>query len=390
MCQLFLGTQTRISYLKTKIEAVRNELILQGKLKQEAQSNPVPAIEEEKSGEFTAYDSKCEIGDDDMMDLELQQLAGEKEGTKLTRNLSSGSGIHGMSRCSMISSSVSHQSSSSISAPRTSSSSTTMRFSFFDEVGMPSRWRAREIERKKQLREKDGGDESSRSSGKSDLRAEPAYELLQELQTLIARRESEISALEEKTKTIELEIFSFHEKISYLQKEHEHNITAAKSERNAVLKAIQRLEQDNEKLDEKLLETGVVLEEKDMCYRLLEEELREARNELYELQSIKKASKKKDRVDSRTSSAPRTQQNDEEEEVDMQVLLNDVKGVGEKENASKKLPRRGSSNSFVSALTLDFDDIIDILDASRHNDFDDLDDILDSFTSSKNSSSISG
>eukprot|EP00804_Cyclotella_cryptica_P009646 CCRYP_011197-RA/>CCRYP_011197-RA protein AED:0.00 eAED:0.00 QI:118/1/1/1/1/1/2/971/482 len=381
---------TQISFLKSKIEAVRNELILHGKLKEEAQSNAVPAIEEEKSGEFTACDSKCDISDDDMMDLELQQLAGEKQGAKVTRNLSSGSGIHHLSRGSLISSSFSHHSSSSNSIPRTSSSSTTMRFSFFDEVGMPSRWRAREIERKKQLEERERGDDISRSSDKSDVRSEPGNELLNELRTLIVQRESEISLLEEKTKTMELEISSFREKIVDLQKEHEHNLTAAKSERDAILKAIQRLDQDNENLDEKLLETGVVLEEKDMCYRLLEEELREARNQLYELQSIKEASKKKNRVQGTPPSAQPTEQNDKEEQVDMQALLNDVEGVDKKDSSRKRLPMRGSSSSFISALTLDFDDIIDILDASRHNDFEDLDDILDSLTSSKNSSSISG
>jgi DNA repair exonuclease SbcCD ATPase subunit len=265
-----------------------------------------------------------------------------------------------------------------------------MRFSFFDEVGMPSRWRAREMERKKQLEEKERGDENNGPSDKGDLRSESANELLEEIQSLIVQRESEISILEEKTKTIENEIFSFHQKISDLQNEHEHGLKAAKSERDAIIKAIQLLGEDNEKLDEKLLETGVILEEKDMCYHLLEEELREARNELYELQSIKKANKKKNGGGGRTSSAPQTEGSDEEEQVDMQVLLNDVEGLSKKDNSSKRLPRRGSSNSFVSALTIDFDDIIDILDASRHNDYDDLDNILDSFTSSKNSSSISG
>ena len=69
-----------------------------------------------------------------------------------------------------------------------------------------------------------------------------------------------------------------------------------------------------------------------------------------------------------------------------QVPLNDVNG-GEERKGVSRLPRRGSNNSVVSAssmmsaLTLDFDDIVDILDNSRRS-VGDFDVLLDSLTSS--------
>jgi predicted nucleic acid-binding Zn-ribbon protein len=382
--------KSRISYLKAKIEATKSQLVLRGKLNQDAQSNTgVSAIEEEKSGEFSASDTKYDFEEDDMIDVEVQQLAGDKNEDSLvpTEELSSGSGNPGLSRGSILSmlgmhSSFTHRSNSEKTSFNESTSSAP-RFSFFDDVGMPSRWKAREMERSKEFEDDEAFDGGEDATPKNED-CSPVNVLATKLQTLISQRESEIAVLEKQTKKMEMETTSFHHKMAALQNEHESNMAVSKRERDDLIKSITMLEKENQKLDEQLLETGVILQEKEISRSLLEKQLRDARNQLYMLQSMKKASKNKGKLESRTSDA--------QPEQGVQGDLKYKVATFNEEDDNRKSPsrgvqRRGSNNSMVSALTLDFDDIVDILDGSGRSD--ELDEMLGSLTSSKNSSSLS-
>ena len=361
-------------------------MILRGKLSPKVQSDSVSVIEEEKSGEFTASDSKLSVVTSEGMDLYEQKLRDENHVIDQAMGLESHSRtssaesltlgmLHG-SRISRIGQRQGSSEKSDLSASAT--------FSVFNEDGMPSRWKAREIERQKQLEDnkkksdKTIDDESSTSGSKNGQNSsEDGSDIIQRIQTLISERESEIYALEKQTKKTEEETLFYRDKIANMEKQHEANIAVAKRERDALLKGIQRMEQDNKKLEALTLETGVLLQEKEINSHLLETELREARKELYVLQGRKKEGK---------SGRKKSSQIDETET--RRVRLNDV---DEENKTGGKIQRRASTSSVlsthsaVSALTLDFDDIVDILDSSSRNNMDNFDNLLESLTSSNNS-----
>lgn len=381
--------QIQISYLKAKIEAAKSELILQGKIKPVAQTDQVPVIEEERSGEFTASDR-------DSIVIHHEQLADDNiihNAPVSTHRKSSSidSDVLGLSRGSMLSmlrsssSFVNNSSQGSLGGTHESLSASA-RFSLFDEVGMPSRSKARELEKQKQADEEEKADAANDtcdnvSDAYAKKECDQSESLLQRVQKLIAQRESEINVLEKQTEELDKETTLYHHKISDMYKDHEATMEAAKRERDSLLQNIQRMEADNEKLDAMLLETGVLLQEKEMSCRLLEMELRDARNDLYRIHSVKKCNKRRSEPKSRKQSLNNVTRSDS---MTHQIPLNDVDG-GEKRGVSR-LTRRGSSNSVVSssssmsALTLDFDDIVDILDSSRHS-MEDFDTLLDSLTS---------
>ena len=380
-----LSSQLQISYLKAKIEAAKNELILQGKLSPKVQRDSVPVIEEEKSGEFTASDSKLSVASENM-DLYEQKLADEKEQDNdqpiesrcPSRTSSAESLTLGMLRGSRISRIGPRQGSS-----EKSDLSASATFSVFNEDGMPSRWKAREIERQKQQEDEDesdetANDENSASASKTDqISPRHSNDIIQRIQALISERESEIDVLEKQTKKTEEETLFYRDKIANMQKEHESNMAAAKRERDALLRGIQRMEEDNEKLEALTLETGVLLQEKEISSHMLETELREARKELYILRGRKREGK----IHHRKSS-------DIDETEICKVPLNDV---DEEERIGGRMQRRTSTssvlsaNSVMSALTLDFDDIVDILDSSSRDNMENFDNLLESLTSSNNS-----
>jgi hypothetical protein len=373
----------QISYLKAKIAAAKTELVLQGKLQPESESRSddrVPMIEEEKSGEFTASDNALSISDDndgDSMNIQHQQLADVNR--------------QSAERINRINSSIE----TGKPPPRARSSlqdslSASARFSMFDEVGMPNRWKAREEKQKQAQDEADDDDEDTKNStSDKSAKCDAPESLLQRLQKLIAQRESEIDILEKQTKKMEEETAVCHNKISEMQKEHESSMAVATRERDALLKGIERMGKENDKLDAMIFETSVLQQEKEISGQLLETELRRARKELYQLQAMKKASKRKNKSNTAESANDDTHGG----RTTLQVPLNDVddserRGGG---RMARRGSRRGSdssamsSNSMMSALTLDFDDIVDILDSSRHS-VEDFDLLLGSFTSNSNNS----
>jgi hypothetical protein len=358
----------KISYLKAKIEAAKNELILQGKLQPDTQTATVPVIEEEKSGEFTASD--------DSIHSQFEQLVddqhGSREASHYNRNASAESRITGLSRGSMLSMLANHNSS------QNESLSASARFSLFEEVGMPSRWKAREMEKQTKQEEDDEDDTKNSISEHSQDTFEHGNGLLHKIKKLLSQRESEIAILEQQTKTMERETSLIRNQLSEMNKEHETSMTIAQRERDTLLENIRRIESDNDTLDAMILETGILLQEKEIGGHLLEKELRVARNELYELQNRKKAHRSRGR-----GGEPANYTNSGG--ITHRVPLNDAE-EGDRKGSGGRMPRRGSNTSVMSnstamsALTLDFDDIVDILDSSRRED-DDFDILLDSLTS---------
>jgi hypothetical protein len=367
----------QISYLKAKIAAAKTELVLQGKLKTESDADDrVPMIEEEKSEEFTASDNAISISDDgESINIQHQQLAdaNQKSAERTHRRNSSKE----ESRTPARGRSSLHD-----------SLSASARFSMFDEVGMPNRWKARELERQKQAEDEADADDTKNSNSDNDDHEEchAPESVLQRVQKLITQREPEIDILEKQTKKIEQDTALYHNKISEMQKEHESSMAVAARERDALLKGIERIEKENEKLDAMILETGVLQQEKEITCKLLETELRRARKELFHLQGMKKASKQK----SKSNTAESANHDNHSERINRQVPLNDVDD--DERRGGGRFARRVSGsgsvmsvNSMMSALTLDFDDFVDILDSSKDS-MENLDVLLDSLRSNSNTS----
>ena len=181
--------------------------------------------------------------------------------------------------------------------------------------GMPSRWRARELERAKCMEidknEKEeekrkcatsttknynGGEDddvslslsnptaSTHKNGISQERQEKLNRI-QTLRYLIAQREVEIATLEKRTLSVEQETSSLQNEISTLKNSRQHSQSIAEHERNELLKDLHRLQVNNDELETKLLETNVFIEEKKISGELLRSELRQAREELCAMQN---------------------------------------------------------------------------------------------------------
>ncbi|KAL7470331.1 hypothetical protein ACHAXS_010563 [Conticribra weissflogii] len=183
--------------------------------------------------------------------------------------------------------------------------------------GMPSRWKARELERERSQRLlgtssttstamsssfsiSSGVDSNSNStqqfnhepspSSSSSLLQSPKDHRLSQLQLLehlISLREQEIQSLEQTATVTETKNSELKNEISRLEQEHVWFQSLANDERQKLIRDIARIQSNNEKLDILLLETNVVLEEKMISVDLLGKELRDARKELYKVQQLK-------------------------------------------------------------------------------------------------------
>lgn len=167
-----------------------------------------------------------------------------------------------------------------------------IRLSFADgaDDGMPSRWKAREKEREKSAKEtKEADDEVERLRQKSNKigGAEISTSLIMKgksiadrLADLIFKREGEISSLEARTLSVDQQASSLRNEISGLQRVQRQTQDRFEQEKMSLIDELDRVTLHNEKLDEILVETGVSLEVKKISVELLAVELKEARGEL--------------------------------------------------------------------------------------------------------------
>ncbi|KAL3777555.1 hypothetical protein ACHAW5_010813 [Stephanodiscus triporus] len=176
-------------------------------------------------------------------------------------------------------------------------SALNIRISFMDGAGdgMPSRWRAREQERAKKAKqnekeeyqskrkaicdEKIGHDVNSTSRRAKDKSKE------EKVQDLIFKREKEISVLEKRALSLEQETQSMRDEVSILRKDLEHVQGKFQQEKTQLLIEIDRVELDNGKLDHVCLCEGILLEERKLVIEIIANELKEAREELAQIQN---------------------------------------------------------------------------------------------------------
>ncbi|KAL3809595.1 hypothetical protein ACHAXA_005811 [Cyclostephanos tholiformis] len=213
------------------------------------------------------------------------------------------------------------------------SSEANIRLTFIDgaDDGMPSRWRARE-QRANKMKE-----EENRSKEKDNRKGEEAPEL-------IFKREKEISVLEKRASSLELDTLSIRDEVSILRKDLERAESKFQQERTQLLRAIDRIELENEKLDHVCLSEGVLLEERKISIEILANELKGAREELVQIQN-ERDRRKADRRKTRNTCESR---------------LSDC-GSGSDGNCESNY-EKFLRHSSMSALTLDSLDLVDILE----------------------------
>lgn len=326
--------EARIAYMRKKIGLARDELLSKGETDEGLRMSMVKEGEEEIS-----ISSNSMLGTLD--ETESTEHAEPKPTPSMSRKNSSG-GLHGSfvsKRFSMRNSSLHGSQTTQFSKGSATSESTAMphmsrqsligmlgasknwldsyanstsnetdpisrdssvRISFVDGAGgdeMPSRWRAREKEREKTAKQKEGEERRSQQKvidkkngavdGNGSTSSLPKKERSKEetLQHLISKREGEISSLERRTVSVEQQTSSLRDEVSMLQVDQQQEQSEFERERKKLLEEIDEVEYDNERLDHMLVETAVSVEEKKIIIVILANELKGARDQLAHIQN---------------------------------------------------------------------------------------------------------
>ena len=156
--------------------------------------------------------------------------------------------------------------------------------------GMPSRWRAREKERAKTEKQKEEEEKRQQEQAIKDKRGE-SNEV--KLQSLISKREIEISKLEKRTELVVQQTSTLRDEVHTLEAAQRTSLNEYEHNRTHLINELHQVESDNERLNHMLVDTGVTLEEKKMCVDILASELKEARDELAYIQKERDRIRKK-------------------------------------------------------------------------------------------------
>lgn len=156
--------------------------------------------------------------------------------------------------------------------------------------GMPSRWRAREKEREKSVKQKEEEEKRQQEKAIKDKRGE-SNEV--KLQSLISKREIEISKLEKRTELVVQQTSTLRDEVHTLENAQRTSLNEYEHQRSQLINELHQVESDNERLNHMLVETGVSLETNKMCVDILASELKEARDELAYIQKERDRIRKK-------------------------------------------------------------------------------------------------
>ena len=381
--------QLRISYLKRKIGCARQVLTAKGgddimgdELLRLSLVKEVDLVEQEEA--------RGGGGNDDEKDFEVAYESFKPtNGIKPTRRGS-------------LDSQHSRRGSCDEESDASASIGSIFRITFGGADGMPSRWRAREVEREKQCeldekkKAKDDVGGGGGGDGASTAENNTKEELLTTLKQLVNERESEISFLEKVMMTVETEKSSLEKDISMLTNTMERTQLETKNEQEKLRGVLDLCQLDNRRLEKELLETSVSLDVKKMNIELLGNELHEARNAFSGRMDREKKSLRRrglrngDGPSSTTNGEPYNPQSNQsskkvashavshhqdsgEDSGERKLLAN--KDVGERKLGSARsttsLSNSGttaeSAVTVMSALTTDFGDLVDVLEGINYS-----------------------
>lgn len=399
--------QLRISYLKRKIGLARQELIAKGGVDGDELLRLSLVKEVDSDLNMTTDESD---DDDDRNEKSKNTIEVTYESCKPSDNNNNNhNNYHRSSKLGSINSrkglpsaamgerrhSIGSHDGSDAAASATSS---IFRITFGGADGMPSRWRAREMEReksealakKKKKKKKakeiingvvvrggvavagdnnDGGGSTPENSKEQQLIT---------LKQLVNDRESEISFLEREMMNIDKEKSVLKNEISMLTSTMEQSHIRTINEKEKLIGVIDICQLDNRRLEKELLETSVSLDVMKMNIELLGNELREARNTFLEIQErkIREKSERRRSVQKRGDDGPTSSTNDESQLEDDKPQSNQtsvLRVARERKPGSARnttaLSNSGSSRvsmesvvTMMSALTSDFSDLVDVLE----------------------------
>ena len=286
------------------------------------------------------------------------------------------------------------------------------------DMGMPSRWRNREMEREKteQLarskksegninnnnnnlingtagdddNDNDGAADSNKGAAVAAVTENTKQEQLTTLKQLVTNRESEISSLEKELMTVANEKSSLENEISIITNTMEQSKIETERERETLVGVIDVCQLDNRRLEKELIETNISVNVNRMNVELLGDELREARNMFIGIQKRKRKEREKyerrrrrgQRIDPSSQQEVNgecieaAQSNEPLRVAKYQVPPandNDM-GTTQQQDATSECKSRYSrtsaslsssvntTGSLMSALTVDVSDLVDVLD----------------------------
>jgi len=221
----------------------------------------------------------------------------------------------------------------------------------------------------------------------------------EKLQSLISRREGDISTLEGQTSSVNEQTSSLRDEIELLREKQQRSQSDFEEERTKLLAELNRVQSDNDKLDYMLVETGVISDEKKIGMEILANELKVAREELaYEQtqrdkrRAAAKRMERKERAriwswmtggkESKPDQKQEQQQQPQQKKKSQSAAQGQdgvaryqvpsdaleqyrtlTSGGSETESSDDPFPdRRQSYASVMSSLTLDSNDLVDILE----------------------------
>lgn len=257
-------------------------------------------------------------------------------------------------------------------------------------------------------REEDGDNEENDEMTNSTS----APTIKEKLQCLISRREGGISTLEGRTSSVNEQTSSLRDEIELLREKQQRSQSDLEEERTKLLAELDRVQSDNEKLNYMLVETGVISDEKKIGMEILANELKVAREKLAYEQTQRdrrraeaKRMERKERAriwswmtggkeskpDQKQEQQQQQQQQPQQRKKNSQSTAQGQDGVARyqvpsdalreyrtltsggsetessgdpspREQDDRRLDRRQSYASVMSSLTLDSNDLVDILE----------------------------
>ena len=393
--------QSRITYLKRKIGAARQELITKGGDDMSEKLMRLSLVKEVDSVDM----SDAGGDNNEKYDFEVTY-----EAFKPNDNLNTFSGNNASKRGMLSTTLGSHNSELSSAAPSShdesdvvSGSSSIFRITIGGIDGMPSRWRAREIEREKSEKMEVAQKNSSRNLTKDDVVSsnttnddndkdvdehavdddnhETATEKntkeqqLITLKQLVTERESEISFLEKEMMNVDKEKTCLEDEISAMLRKREESKSGTNMGKGDLCEVIDSCRVHNHKLEKELLEETVALSVKQMNVELLAGELRDARKEFIQIQNIKDREKRESRRQERIGSPfeSTSQSSHSSRVVRYEVPTN---GFEAKQDAGRRSSGYTRNSSYLSNSSLSMESVVSMISAISA-DFGDLVDVLE-------------
>jgi hypothetical protein len=329
--------EARVAYMRHKIGSTRDQLLKRGVALEEDPDDLRACMAEEgeespsSSGQSTDFIEKSANKEPITPPTESLQSKGCSKSEDFGARTSILRSLNWLSRKTQ------NQSESS------TSSDVNYRLTFFDAGcdGMPSRWEARERERANKIKQIEEVENQTMLNVTRDEKMGDKNKNDNKAPELILKKEKEISVLEKRASTLELDTLSMRDEVSTLLEGLERTQSEFQRGRTQLLGEIDRIELGNEKLDRVCLSERILLEERKMNIEILANELKGAREKLIQIQNERDRQQKRIALESR--------------------LSNDR--VGSDGSLKSRNERRYSRlNSTISALTLDSLDLVDILE----------------------------